>query len=96
MTSGRVGQGGTALDIPSVESVGIPLGSIKSGNLRHFLRNCKDRGKEETVFHLLCECPELAVRRRTFLGRHMFFDLGELSESRIGDLLKYFTATGWI
>ncbi|GBO99496.1 hypothetical protein EVAR_64292_1 [Eumeta japonica] len=154
---------GTALDISSVESVGIPLGSIKSGILRHFLRkseerwrrldtcrvarflwpsynekrtmqlvalsrtdisrllavmtghwligvhagrlglpfnhycrSCKDRGKEETVFHLLCECPALAVRRRTFLGRHMFSDLGELSESRIGDLLKYLTATGWI
>ncbi|GBP07225.1 hypothetical protein EVAR_73826_1 [Eumeta japonica] len=30
----------------------------------------------------------------TFLGRHMFSDLCELSESRIGDLLKYLTATG--
>ncbi|GBP01936.1 hypothetical protein EVAR_72528_1 [Eumeta japonica] len=50
--------------------------------------SCKDRGNEETVFHLLWECPALTVRRRPFLGRHMFSDLGELSESRIGDLLS--------
>ncbi|GBP01379.1 hypothetical protein EVAR_70541_1 [Eumeta japonica] len=33
----------TALDISSVESVGKPLGSIKSGILRHFLRKSEEK-----------------------------------------------------
>ncbi|GBP00789.1 hypothetical protein EVAR_72925_1 [Eumeta japonica] len=73
---------------------------VHSGRLglpfNHYYRSCKDRRKEETVFHFLCECPALAVRKKTFLGRYMFSNLSELSESRIGDLLRYLTATGWI
>lgn len=59
-------------------------------------RSCGDREREETVFHLLCECPALSARRNKFLGGYILSGLGELSGSRPDDLLRYLTATGWI
>lgn len=154
---------GSTLNISNAETVGIPLGFIKSSILRLFLRkaddrwrnlascrvarqiwpsfdegrtgqllsngrrdvsrllavitghwalgrhasrlglpfnghchSCGDREKEETIFHFLCECPALAVWRRTFLGDHVLSNLGELSRSTPRDLLGYLKATGWI
>ncbi|KAI8122579.1 hypothetical protein CVS40_6606 [Lucilia cuprina] len=35
------------------------------------------REKEETVFHLICECPTLAAKGNHFLGSYFISNLGD-------------------
>ena len=43
-------------------------------------RSCLDEGEEESVEHLLCDCPVLQGRRIQCLGKRSFNNLEYLSD----------------
>lgn len=57
---------------------------------------CGSRGdEEETVEHLLCECPRLKERRLRYLGSRFFEDLDSLSDVNLSDLADFLRESKW-
>ena len=59
--------------------------------------HCRSCGEgRETLMHFLCDCPALARVRLRTLGKPFFGDLSEISSCRVGELLSFVNATGWL
>ena len=58
-------------------------------------RSCGDEEAQESIEHLLCECPALQERRLATLGVRFPDDLGEVSEVKLADLLRFLRRSGW-
>ena len=54
-----------------------------------FCRICGSEGKEKTVFHLMWQCPVLAIWRQRFLISHFLTFLTELSATKIAAIHTY-------
>ncbi|KAL7726004.1 hypothetical protein ACLKA6_005752 [Drosophila palustris] len=65
------------------------------GPYQDFCRSCGDEEEMESVQHLLCDCPALQRRRKRFLGKPFFVDLGSLANVRLEDLAHFLDSTGW-
>ena len=74
----------------------IGLLSERFGYPRNDLcRSCLDEEEEESVQHLLCDCPALQGRRLQCLRTHSFDILECLSDVPLMNLLKFVKRTGW-
>ena len=58
-------------------------------------RSCGDEEAQESIEHLLCECPALQERRLATLGVRFLRDLEEVSETKLSDLLRFIRGSGW-
>ena len=58
-------------------------------------RSCFDEEEEESVQHLLCDCPALQGRRLQCLGSRSFDNLECLSDVPLMNLLRFVKRTGW-
>ena len=56
-------------------------------------RSCLD--EEESVQHLICDCPALQGRRLQCLGRHSFSNLECLNDVPLMGLLRLIKSMGW-
>jgi hypothetical protein len=59
-----------------------------------FCRNCKDEEEEESVHHLLCDCPGLQKRRLKYLGCRFFYGLGCLADVGLNGLAEFCRSSG--
>ena len=71
---------------------GIRLGIVRGSHCR----SCGIPGEEETVEHLLCDCPALQNIRLRILGDHILDDLSVISRVGFGDLIRYLNRTRWV
>lgn len=58
-------------------------------------RSCNSIDSEESIFHLLCECPCLRTKRNTHLGQMFFDNLSELSFINLNLMSDFIKSTGW-
>lgn len=58
-------------------------------------RSCNAIDSEESIFHLLCECPCLRTKRNTHMGQMFFDNLSELSSINLNLLCNFIRTTGW-
>lgn len=61
-----------------------------------FCRSCRDEEEEETISHLLCDCPALENERLRYLGRRSFNSLLELTTVELSALLSFVRSSGWL
>ena len=60
-----------------------------------FCRSCRDEEEEETISHLLCTCPALALKRKFHLGEYFFDDTSELAKKDVKCLLRFIISSKW-
>ncbi|KAI8121785.1 hypothetical protein CVS40_7154 [Lucilia cuprina] len=84
--------------------ISIITGHCKFGNMpgalvsrsTNYCRSCQNEDEEETITHLLCDCPALAEARFQTLGSNYFGDLTELSNIKLERLLEFINLSNWV
>ena len=69
------------------ERLGLPFND--------YCRSCGSEEEEETVLHLMCQCPALARKRLTTLGAAFFPSLTSLSSLDIKDIARFLIKSNW-
>ncbi|KAI8115864.1 hypothetical protein CVS40_11986 [Lucilia cuprina] len=84
--------------------ISIITGHCKFGNharriglpFNDYCMSCQNENEEETITHLLCDCPALAEARFQTLGLTYFGDLTELSNIKLERLLEFIYLSNWV
>lgn len=58
-------------------------------------RSCHDEEEVESIYHYLCLCPSLQMRRLHHLGSRFFTSLAEIARVDLTDLLAFVWKTKW-
>lgn len=93
-----------SLDRPAVRTlIGVLTGHCLIGTHANrlglfsndFCRSCRDEDEEENMYHLLCSCPALAMRRKKYFGEYFLSSTSSLVQISIFNILNFIKSTHW-
>lgn len=61
-----------------------------------FCIHCQDEEEDETIQHILCDCPYLSKVRFQITGKAFLDDLSDLQETDVRDLNKLSNHIMWL
>ena len=60
-----------------------------------FCRSCRDEEEEESIPHLLCNCPALSHKRMVHLGSPFLEVLGDIASLDVMRIYRFIKSSGW-
>lgn len=60
-----------------------------------YCRSCRSQEENETIFHFMCRCPALALKRKRFLVFLFFASITDVSDIKVLAIVKFILEPGW-